>query len=180
IHRGQGGVMHRLAWRRGAALVAALALIATAAALTAVFAGRGGNEANAAAKGDAPAAVEQHNEDIAAAHGQNQNERSDTPDSAAVENYNAHAYPFSEVTPAEQQSPANAFGKIKAKGVGNGKNSSSSWFALGPSQAQFPPILNRHGSLYWDAGRTTAMAISPDCTQKQCRLWIGAAGGGVW
>ena len=51
---------------------------------------------------------------------------------------------------------------------------------MGPSKAQYPAILNRHGSQYFDSGRTTAMAISPTCTVNNCTMWIGAAGGGVW
>jgi len=78
--------MHRLTWRRSVALVAALALIGTAATLTAGFAGRGvGDADNDEAKGDAPAAVERHDEEIAATQGQNANEQGETPDSAAAE-----------------------------------------------------------------------------------------------
>jgi hypothetical protein len=40
-------------------------------------------------------------------------------------------------------------------------------------------VLN-DGDQYVASGRTIAMAIDPRCTNARCRLWIGAAGGGVW
>src|SRR5207248_7067378 len=34
------------------------------------------------------------------------------------------------------------------------------------------------GTIY--AGRTTAIAVAPNCAVKGCAMFIGAAGGGVW
>jgi len=73
-----------------------------------------------------------------------------------------------------------AFSAIQGNGVGNGKNSTTSWFALGPTKSVYPAFLNRHGSQYVASGRITALAISPNCTAQQCTVWVGAAGGGVW
>ena len=33
---------------------------------------------------------------------------------------------------------------------------------------------------YVTAGRVTAMAIAPSCTKQSCRLYVAAAGGGIW
>src|SRR5262249_27572978 len=33
---------------------------------------------------------------------------------------------------------------------------------------------------YTTSGRITALAIDPNCSNAQCRLWVGAAGGGIW
>ena len=73
-----------------------------------------------------------------------------------------------------------AFSAIQKTGVGKGKNSTSSWFALGPTSAIYPAFLNRHGTQYITSGRITALAISPNCSTRQCTLWVAAAGGGVW
>ena len=33
---------------------------------------------------------------------------------------------------------------------------------------------------YVTSGRITALAIAPTCTASNCRVWVGAAGGGIW
>jgi hypothetical protein len=73
-----------------------------------------------------------------------------------------------------------AFSAIQRRGVGQGKNSTSSWFSLGPTSAVYPAFLNRHGSQYITSGRITAVEVTPNCTPQQCTVWIAAAGGGVW
>src|SRR5262249_30060797 len=61
-----------------------------------------------------------------------------------------------------------------------GKESTTSWVSLGPTNAAYPAFLNRHGTRYVASGRITALAITPNCTPDQCTVWVGAAGGGVW
>ena len=41
-------------------------------------------------------------------------------------------------------------------------------------------MLNRSNADYVASGRVTAMAIDPACTAGACRVWVAAAGGGVW
>ena len=41
-------------------------------------------------------------------------------------------------------------------------------------------ILNRTNADYVASGRVTAVAVAPTCVSGNCRLWVGAAGGGVW
>jgi hypothetical protein len=168
--------------RRAVRGVLALLLLATVAAVLAVTrtstnAARGSDES---ARGDAPRGLARHlDQTLAARPTATSSEQGEDPDSAAEAAFNERAYPFGDISPAEQQTAATAFAKIKGRSAGKGK-SSGTWAPIGPSQAQYPAILNRHGSQYWDSGRTTAMAIAPSCTVTTCRLWIGAAGGGIW
>ncbi len=48
------------------------------------------------------------------------------------------------------------------------------------STQEFPQVLSFSGRPYWDSGRITALAIAPTCVSGNCRLWVAAAGGGVW
>ena len=50
-------------------------------------------------------------------------------------------------------------------------------------QAPQPAILNffdYQAADFQVSGRVTAMAVDPSCTTSSCRLWIAAAGGGIW
>src|SRR4051812_2709509 len=69
---------------------------------------------------------------------------------------------------------------IQKRGIGRGKNSTSSWYSLGPTNAVYPAFLNRHHSQYITSGRITDLALAPNCTAQQCTLWVASAGGGVW
>lgn len=52
------------------------------------------------------------------------------------------------------------------------------WTSLGPLTAIQFPGTNRAETI---SGRVAALAISPTCRRTgACRLWVGAAGGGVW
>jgi hypothetical protein len=59
------------------------------------------------------------------------------------------------------------------------------WMSIGPSKAVYPledfrNATNYVPNEYVAGGRTTTMAIDPNCSNGHCRLWIGAAGGGIW
>jgi hypothetical protein len=59
------------------------------------------------------------------------------------------------------------------------------WESVGPSHAVYPltPLRNALNAVpneYVAGGRTTAVAIDPNCSHTHCRMWIFAAGGGVW
>lgn len=56
----------------------------------------------------------------------------------------------------------------------------SAWELIGPSVANVPDILTFTGTEYVTSGRITALAIAPSCDPGNCRLYVGAAGGGVW
>src|SRR6267154_2902714 len=64
------------------------------------------------------------------------------------------------------------------------------WESLGPNNAVFPVATSRTNAPYVTSGRITALAIDPRCAtskgderddeDRHCRLYVGAAGGGVW
>lgn len=62
----------------------------------------------------------------------------------------------------------------------------SAWQELGPVVAQVPPFWSSgvafSGQTQTTSGRITALAVDPRCGDGAhgCRVWIGAAGGGVW
>jgi hypothetical protein len=107
------------------------------------------------------------------------------PSNPATEAVDNRAYPRSYVSDRRARAEAHAFNKIpvaapQAKAAG-------SWKALGPvtpnvngidSQFFDPQTLTGPATL--ESGRVTALAIDPDCTTGDCRMWVAAAGGGVW
>ena len=56
----------------------------------------------------------------------------------------------------------------------------TSWQELGPITPTVPAIATYTDRDTQNSGRVTAMAIAPSCEPGDCRLWVGAAGGGVW
>ncbi len=126
-------------------------------------------------------AFARHTEDLFAARVGEPGERGEPgegPTSLAEQNYELNG---GDAITAENISGARAaFSAIQKRGLGQGKSSTSSWFSLGPTSAVYPAFLNRHHSQYITSGRITSLALSPSCTPQACRLWVAAAGGGVW
>lgn len=104
----------------------------------------------------------------------------DGPASYADELAQLDAYPNDTIAPEQIAGAQAANAALRARGIGQGKNSTSSWYSLGPTNAIYPAVLNRHGSQYVTSGRITALAIKPGCNTQSCTVWVGAAGGGVW
>jgi hypothetical protein len=104
------------------------------------------------------------------------------PLDAALEDFARRAYPADDVPTEASLNAISGFNQFVATtaGVGNGKNTPGAWHLIGPSTAIFPDILTFSGAQYITSGRITALAISPDCNPNGCRVWVGAAGGGVW
>lgn len=94
-----------------------------------------------------------------------------------VEAYLKRAYPGGEVPMEATLAAQNGWAKLNAN-----KHSAGSWQLIGPSQATYPPVLNSlgDGAQYIAAGRVTAMALAPNCGEGHCRLYVAAAGGGIW
>src|SRR5205807_6697041 len=102
--------------------------------------------------------------------------------SAAEEDYAHRAYPLDYIPSSARQSARETwkqFGENKFKG-GNNANQPFVWDLVGPIHATMPGLLTFSGAQYRTSGRMTAVAISPTCTTSRCRLWIAAAGGGIW
>ena len=69
--------------------------------------------------------------------------------------------------------------------LGAAASSGQTWVSVGPTRALYPRFRFRDftgyvPNAYEAGGRTTSMAIAPVCVPRNCRLWITAAGGGVW
>jgi hypothetical protein len=73
-----------------------------------------------------------------------------------------------------------AWTNVKARGLGRNVRELGAWTLVGPSNANFPDVLTFSGAAYRTSGRTTALAIDPNCNTRRCRVWAAAAGGGVW
>ena len=62
------------------------------------------------------------------------------------------------------------------------------WVSIGPTNAIYPAATSRTNFPYVTSGRISALAIDPRCNRihsddegdRNCRLYVGAAGGGVW
>jgi hypothetical protein len=101
-------------------------------------------------------------------------------DGAAQEDYDNRAFPASSI--ASEQQLAAAFAAAEIGKLPGGKK--ANWQEVGPSGIPASALVASEstgasaGTTY--SGRTTAIAISPDCQAGDCKIFIGAAGGGVW
>jgi hypothetical protein len=101
-------------------------------------------------------------------------------DGAEQESYDNRAYPALVIDPAQQLAAAAAAAAINRRPGGKSAN----WQELGPAGVPASGLVASEstggsvGVLF--AGRTTAIAISPACHANDCKIFIGAAGGGVW
>jgi len=98
------------------------------------------------------------------------------PIGAAQEAYAHRAYPASDIPFKLTVNAQKAWANVMTMS----QPSASPWTLVGPSTANFPDILTFSGAAYTTSGRITALAIGPTCTNGNCTLWVGAAGGGVW
>jgi hypothetical protein len=108
------------------------------------------------------------------------------PGSAAVEKFLALAYPESDIALDSLQGARAAASQLDSQLPGSGDSKQPGvWLMLGPTKALYPftEFRNSFGyvpNAYVAGGRATALAIAPVCEPGNCRLWIFAAGGGVW
>jgi hypothetical protein len=98
---------------------------------------------------------------------------------AAMEDYAHRAYPAKDVPMWATQNALTSFRHVTAMSVGK-PSAAGAWQLIGPSKADVPDILTFSGTEYFASGRVTALAIDPNCSNRRCRVWVGAAGGGVW
>lgn len=102
-------------------------------------------------------------------------------DSAAAEQLAALAYPASSLQGSLlDQERAYYTGTIQ----GRTKASPNGWQLVGPTTATQPAVLNffdNQASDFQVSGRVTAIAVdSSACDTTSCRVWVAAAGGGIW
>jgi hypothetical protein len=114
-------------------------------------------------------------------------ERDRGPSLAAAEAYAKRAYPATDIPFSATLKARAAFERIKGRTVATTSITRASvaaptaaWTLIGPSTAVDPSILTFSGAEYITSGRITALAIDPACSTTTCRVWAGAAGGGIW
>jgi len=103
----------------------------------------------------------------------------ENPIGAEEQNFLEHAYPASDVPFQATVNALTAWKQLKGKS-NKGKNTVGQWTLAGPSTANYPGVLSFSGAAYTASGRVTGLAIDPSCTPNECRLWVAAAGGGIW
>jgi hypothetical protein len=92
-------------------------------------------------------------------------------------------YPANVIPPAIAQRAEDTFNAIAAADAkkGDPKGASHTWHLYGPVRnATEPGVISFSGATNNTASRVTALLADPNCTAKQCRLWTGVSGGGVW
>jgi hypothetical protein len=92
------------------------------------------------------------------------------------------AYPGTDIPFAFTKAASEHFARVRAQSEtgDRGQTLHSQWTSIGPSVAQYPAVLGRTGAAYVASGRVSAMAIENNCHREHCRLYVGAAGGGIW
>jgi len=97
---------------------------------------------------------------------------------AAMEDYAHRAYPAKDVPMTATLNALTGFRHVQRMSMG--RPSTGGWELVGPSTANVPDLLTFSGTQYFASGRITALAVDPNCTNRRCRVWVGAAGGGIW
>src|SRR5215471_8672999 len=92
------------------------------------------------------------------------------------ERYDDRALPAAGIAAAQQQGAFTAFLSV-AKLPGGKKNN---WQEIGPITPNVAGPSTYTGRPTTDSGRVTALAVSPNCHANDCKIFVGAAGGGVW
>src|SRR3954451_17464610 len=95
----------------------------------------------------------------------------------------SRTYPADVIPPSVAARAEATFEKIAGKDAKTGDpgGKGHKWKLYGPTDDAFQPGVNAFsGAANSTASRITAIAVSPDCDAKHCRVWVGAAGGGVW
>ena len=132
-----------------------------------------------------PLALSKHLDKLKQALPGNGGEMPGGPSSADVQDFLARVYPDNDIPLARLEGARSAASRLAQKGFPKGKGRPGTWVTVGPSQALYPftQFRNSFGyvpNTYVASGRTTAIAIAPTCEPGNCRIWVYAAGGGVW
>lgn len=104
-----------------------------------------------------------------------------SPTSAEAQEISELAYPSNSLTASLLRNERNFFqGKVQGRGDFHGDRG---WQLVGPATATVPAVLNvfdNQASDFGVSGRVTALAVDPSCDSHSCRIWMAAAGGGIW
>jgi hypothetical protein len=96
----------------------------------------------------------------------------------AQEQYENRAWPSGYVDQAQAEGAARAARALGLRTQGLSRN--GTWQEMGPREGFVPGPVTYTGVPTYTSGRVTALAVSPTCGTAVCRVWVGAAGGGVW
>jgi len=176
IQTRQGRGEHRMLAKHGRPAIA-VGLVAAVAVLLAIVAGVSGGPTSALKSqklGADPDRLISKNRMTPGLRGQGDPAPAATQ--LALEELGNKTYPASTLPFKWQKDAMGTWTEIRNRGADGG----GSWQLAGPSTATYPSILNRTNADYVASGRVTSLAIAPTCTAGNCRLWVGAAGGGVW
>lgn len=110
----------------------------------------------------------------------NGNEPLGGPLSAAEQDFLNRAYPAADIPLVATQVAQRDFQNADQRGQQKGDVGGFKWTSIGPTVAQMPGVLTFTGAPFVTSGRISALAISPNCSADECRVYVGAAGGGIW
>jgi hypothetical protein len=106
------------------------------------------------------------------------------PQAAAAEKYALRAYPADEVPFSLTQKASDSWNAFQIQSnramETNGTTALLNWTLFGPSVSNFPAVLTFSGAPYITSGRVTDVAVDPTCDATTCRVFVAAAGGGIW
>ena len=92
------------------------------------------------------------------------------------EQYDNRAFPESAISSAQQEAAFKAFLSLSSLRADNERE----WEGIGPTEPFVVGSSTYTGRPTFVSGRVTSLALSPDCHPGNCRVFVGAAGGGVW
>jgi hypothetical protein len=97
------------------------------------------------------------------------------------EKFANRAYPGTDIPITLTNTASQHFARVKSESESGARGGmlNSQWVSIGPTVALYPAVLGRTGVAYVASGRISALAIGR-CGEERCRLYLGAAGGGVW
>ncbi len=102
------------------------------------------------------------------------------PDALAQQQYDDRAYPHTSISYDQSIGAYSAFQAVAAKPMLSPNLATKSWQLVGPTTGNVPPSSTYTGRSTFASGRVTAIAVADSCNQNLCRVWVGAAGGGIW
>jgi hypothetical protein len=154
--------------------LAALAVLALIGAIAAAI-GRGDADKNVAA--GSRAAAEKSHAAPARIEKVVRDAQSEEASGPAQQAYADRAYPAASIAPTQVRKSHAADRRVRGRGDrGHGK-----WRAIGPDTLDVDTLgTQSFGPPTQWSGRETALAISPKCNEHRCRLYVAAAGGGIW
>lgn len=100
-------------------------------------------------------------------------------DGAAQQAYEDRAYPQQNINYNQVVGSFNAYQNV-ARDPYAMSGAGHSWQLVGPTTTNAPGPVTYTGNATQVSGRVTAIAIGSACTVSLCRVWLGAAGGGIW